>query len=109
MNCANHPERERTAFCQNCGKPLCQECARAVGASVFCEQCLAARLSGQQPSGQPFPGPSTAPPDAAFAGGPYPPTPGAPNPMLAALLGIIPGVGAMYNGQFAKGIVHLII
>jgi hypothetical protein len=28
---------------------------------------------------------------------------------MAAILGIIPGVGAMYNGQFAKGIVHLII
>jgi hypothetical protein len=29
--------------------------------------------------------------------------------VLAALLGLIPGVGAMYNGQFAKGIVHLAI
>jgi TM2 domain-containing membrane protein YozV len=28
---------------------------------------------------------------------------------LAAILGFIPGVGAMYNGQFAKGIVHLIV
>ena len=25
------------------------------------------------------------------------------------LLGFIPGVGAMYNGQFAKGVVHLIV
>jgi TM2 domain-containing membrane protein YozV len=32
-----------------------------------------------------------------------------PNPGLAALLGFIPGVGAMYNGQYAKGVVHLII
>ena len=40
---------------------------------------------------------------------PPPPTPGAPNPGLAALLGLIPGVGAMYNGQYAKGIVHLIV
>ncbi len=29
--------------------------------------------------------------------------------MLAGLLGLIPGVGAMYNGQFAKGIVHVVI
>jgi len=36
------------------------------------------------------------------------PTPG-PNPGLAALLGFIPGVGAMYNGQYAKGVVHLIV
>ncbi len=35
--------------------------------------------------------------------------PAEPNPGLAALLGFIPGVGAMYNGQYAKGVVHLIV
>jgi hypothetical protein len=29
--------------------------------------------------------------------------------MLAALLGFIPGVGAMYNGQYAKAIAHVVI
>jgi hypothetical protein len=28
---------------------------------------------------------------------------------LAAILGFIPGVGAMYNGEFAKGFVHVLI
>jgi len=32
-----------------------------------------------------------------------------PSPVLAAMLGLIPGVGAMYNGQFAKGIAHIVI
>jgi hypothetical protein len=32
-----------------------------------------------------------------------------PSPVLAAFLGFIPGVGAMYNGQFAKGIAHFVI
>ena len=122
MNCANHPDRERVAFCQNCGKPLCQECTRTVGSAVFCEPCLAAKLAGA--GSQPAGGTYTAGP----AGGTYtysgseagvnytvngiipPPTPpGAPNPGLAALLGFIPGVGAMYNGQYAKGIVHLVV
>ena len=40
---------------------------------------------------------------------PPPPAVGGPNPLLAALLGAIPGVGAMYNGQFAKGIAHIAI
>jgi TM2 domain-containing membrane protein YozV len=35
--------------------------------------------------------------------------PGAPNPTLAAVLGVIPGVGAMYNGQFLKGLAHVMI
>ena len=55
MNCANHPDRERIAFCQNCGKPLCQECARTVGSAVFCEPCLAARLAeARGPLGWPY-------------------------------------------------------
>jgi hypothetical protein len=34
---------------------------------------------------------------------------GAPNPIAAAVLGLIPGVGAMYNGQFFKGLIHVVI
>jgi len=101
MNCANHPDRERVAFCQNCGKPLCTECVRNVGTSVFCEPCLTARVtSTAPPTGYGYP---TAPPTAP------PVMPGEPNPGIAALLGFIPGVGAMYNEQYAKGIVHLVV
>jgi hypothetical protein len=101
MNCANHPDRERVAFCQNCGKPLCSECIRNVGSSIFCEPCFAARMSGKVPP-------------AAYGYGGVPPVvppvvPGEPNPGIAALLGFIPGVGAMYNEQYAKGIVHLMV
>jgi hypothetical protein len=32
-----------------------------------------------------------------------------PNPSAAAVLGLIPGVGAMYNGQFFKGLIHVVI
>jgi hypothetical protein len=35
--------------------------------------------------------------------------PGAPNPILAGILGFIPGVGAMYNGQFVKAFAHVVI
>ncbi len=40
-----------------------------------------------------------------------PPAPfeGDAKPGLALFLGMIPGVGAMYNGQFVKGIVHAMI
>jgi hypothetical protein len=31
------------------------------------------------------------------------------SPGLAFLLGLIPGVGAIYNGQYAKGLVHAVI
>jgi len=32
-----------------------------------------------------------------------------PNPALAFLLGWIPGVGAIYNGQYAKGLIHALV
>ena len=31
------------------------------------------------------------------------------SPGLAFVLGLIPGVGAIYNGQYAKGLVHVVI
>jgi len=34
---------------------------------------------------------------------------GTPHPLLAAVLGFIPGVGAMYNGQYPKAIAHVLI
>lgn len=90
------------AFCQNCGKPLDKEAVRAVGSSVFCEPCLAARIHG---SASPFAANnwvSSAWPPSGLA-------PTTPNPGLATLLGFIPGVGAMYNEQYGKGLVHLIV
>lgn len=104
----SHPDRP-VAFCQNCGKPLNRETVRIVGPATFCEPCLAARLAGTPVT----PGYSAGfpPSDAtASAGWAVPPSPlDQPNPGLAALLGFIPGVGAMYNGQYAKGIIHLIV
>ena len=131
MNCANHSDRENTAFCQNCGKPLCQECTRAVGAAVYCEPCLAAKLAGATavppPGAYGYSDPTAGvnvsgtaaggsysyvdPASGVYASGVIPAQPphGAPNPVLAAFLGFIPGVGAMYNEQYAKGGVHLIV
>ena len=100
MNCINHPDTPSVNFCQNCGKPLCAQCVRSVSGMVYCEPCLAARL-GVPPAGtQPVPG--TVPAN-------YSPVAGSQSPLLAGLLGFIPGVGAMYNGQFAKGLVHVVI
>jgi hypothetical protein len=86
----------RVGFCQDCGKPLTAETVRAVGTGVFCEPCLTARV-GVPPVGA-----------VPLAGAPVPAF-GEANPVLAAFLGLIPGVGAMYNGQYSKGFAHLII
>jgi hypothetical protein len=99
MNCVNHPEAAVTAFCQNCGKGLCAQCSREVQGNVFCEPCLAARVTGAAAPGAP----------GAYPPGYTPPPMGAPNPGTATILGFIPGVGAMYNGQYIKAIVHVLV
>src|SRR5207245_2128140 len=49
-------------------------------------------------------------PQAAATARAYPVEPPADtHPGLAFVLGLIPGVGAIYNGQYAKGLVHAIV
>jgi TM2 domain-containing membrane protein YozV len=110
MNCINHPDLPVAAYCQNCGKALCSQCVRSVSGVIYCEQCLAAKLGY---GGTGYGSPGSAPyagnaPGAAYAV-PGVVTSGGPNPGTAAFLGFIPGVGAMYNGQFIKGLVHVLV
>jgi TM2 domain-containing membrane protein YozV len=91
MDCVNHIGVSATAYCQNCGKALCAGCVRSAAAGqILCEPCWMAWQSLQQPFVTPRAG-------------------GEPNPAVAAVLGLIPGVGAMYNGQFVKGLIHVVI
>ena len=89
MDCVNHSGVTATAYCQTCGKPLCANCVRnAAGGQILCEPCQASWQAFQQPFVVP---------------------PSGPHPSAAAILGLIPGVGAMYNGQFFKGLIHVVI
>jgi LiaI-LiaF-like transmembrane region/B-box zinc finger len=101
MNCAVHNQTQAVAYCRTCGKALCEDCKRDVMGAIYCEPCIAARLQGQ-----PVPPRAAVPPPPPPA---VPRVPGTPNPGVAAMLGFIPGVGAMYNGQFAKAFVHVVI
>jgi hypothetical protein len=108
MNCANHPEIQATAFCRACGKPVCGECRRDAFGTVYCAEHLPV---------------AAAPPPGTGAGAPPPPPPSSPydaaappprgyahvSPGIALVLGFIPGVGAIYNGQYSKGILHAVI
>jgi hypothetical protein len=97
MNCAVHTQTQAVAYCRTCGKALCEDCKRDVMGAVYCEPCIAARLQGNA-----VPGAAVPPPPMAR-------TQGAPSPVIAGLLGFIPGVGAMYNGQFTKAFAHVVI
>jgi len=92
MNCFNHAEAPNVAFCIRCGHALCNACIRTVRGSVYCETCLGELVEGKA-------GPSTHRSELVAGG----------NPGAAFALGLIPGVGAIYNGEFVKAAVHILI
>src|SRR5438105_4911487 len=100
MNCSTHPQQVASAYCRTCGRGLCPECQHNVRGVIYCEDCLAAHLGPAAPP----PGAGQAIPEQGI-----PPVMRLPSPGLAAVLGFIPGVGAMYNGQFVKGLAHVAI
>src|SRR5579864_2811321 len=114
MNCATHSDTAAVAFCRTCGKPLCNQCTRDVRGVIYCEACLAARMEGTAPAAGLVPPVQTVYPPVGTASsspGPRPPLNTGPNPALAGILaGFFPiGVGAVYTGQYAKGLSHLVI
>ena len=131
MNCANHPEATATAFCRECGKPMCGECQCPAVGSVYCQDHVPAASPLMPPPLFPadpprpsagfsqssytsqtgpaaprtYDSPYTAPVGTPVMTGPNPNV----HPALALVLGFIPGVGAIYNGQYAKGLIHAVV
>jgi hypothetical protein len=66
---------------------------------IYCESCLAERLHGVLPQ------PTAAQP--AMNQGPVQAAGSGPNPALAGILSIFPGVGTVYCGQYVKGLAYM--
>lgn len=112
MNCATHSDTAAVAFCRTCGKPLCNNCTRDVRGVIYCEACLAARMEGTAPAAGFVPPTQTVyPPVGSASAAPRQPLNTGPNPAVAGILaGFFPiGVGAVYTGQYAKGLAHLVV
>jgi len=87
---------------------MCADCRRIVGGSIYCAEHapISPPTAGFLPPSPPSPPvPPSASPYAAD-GRSYDP---GSHPIVALLLGFIPGVGAIYNGQYAKGLIHAVI
>ncbi len=121
MNCAKHNEVQATAFCRDCGKALCDACQTKSLGTVFCEEHRPMETIARPNDpiyGRPEYSPYTAAPMAPPPQQMLPPMPtqrpstppaSGVSPGLAFILGWIPGVGAIYNGQYAKGLVHALL
>jgi len=80
--CHIHNKRLAVDKCSKCEVPLCADCATTFRGHVLCHAC--SPEGRKPPKGKP----------SYYR-----------NPVLAAILSIIPGFGQFYNGQLLKGII----
>ncbi len=97
MTTASENPKPVTAYCRICGKALTEDTVRMAQGTVYCEEHVPGAAAGE----------GAGPAAGAYGAGELP-NPGV-SPGLAFILGLIPGVGAIYNGQYAKGLVHVLV
>jgi len=93
-------------YCRACGKALDESSVRSASGTIYCQEHV--------PVTHPEPAAALPPP---IAESPYTSRTPPPvtslhsdvSPGVAFALGFIPGVGAIYNGQYAKGLIHVVI
>ncbi|MGH9341636.1 MAG: LiaF transmembrane domain-containing protein [Acidobacteriota bacterium] len=89
MKCYYHPQVDSVQTCAVCRRYLCQACAHTVKGNIYCQDCLV--------SGAELAGIVNTPSFATFS------------PSRAALLALIPGMGAVYNRQYTTAVTHFAI
>jgi hypothetical protein len=89
MKCSYHSTVESREFCGTCSKALCPECSHQIKGKIYCQDCLvrgaewAAAVKDLR-----------IPTDA---------------PKRAAALSLIPGMGAVYNGEYQKAVTQFAV
>ena len=105
MKCAVHSDVDAVGYCRNCGKAMCGTCVRPVRDVLYCEECLAGIV------GIPAPVPAGTTSAEVPAPGVLPPPPArsTSSPGVAFVLGLFPGLGAVYNGEYNKALIHIVV
>lgn len=87
MKCFYHPDIESANACTVCSKLLCVSCSHSVKGKIYCQDCL---IQGAELAAL-----ARRPQFANYS------------PSRAALFGLIPGIGAVYNRQYSKAVAHV--
>jgi hypothetical protein len=89
MKCSYHPTTEATELCSACNRPLCPECAHQIKSKIYCQDCLVRGAEW-----------------AAAVKDLHIPR---DSPKRAAACAIIPGIGAVYNGEYMKALTYFAV
>lgn len=89
-------------YCRACGKALDAASVCHAQGAIYCQEHVPMEPSEATPSPYAARSPYTGAPAPDVANPEV-------SPPLAFVLGFIPGVGAIYNGQYVKGLIHVAI
>lgn len=95
MNCAYHIRNPAVVQCNSCARPLCPACDHRIRGFPFCQDCIVAGVEMLQ--------------QQQSRSARLPIVRRKSSPLVATLLSFVPGLGAAYNGQTSKAIVHFAI
>lgn len=96
MNCAYHLTNRAVVQCSRCTRPLCPACDHRIRGFPYCQDCIVAGVESLQHQQARVAAKSVVRRKSS--------------PFVALLLSFIcPGLGAAYNGQTAKALVHFTI
>src|SRR5215475_5271843 len=93
MNCVFHPTNPSSARCSACERPLCPACDHRIKGIPCCQDCIVIGIETLRRSG---------------SGAQRIVQQDDKSPLIAPLLGLIPGLGAAYNGQNIKALTHFL-
>jgi len=94
MNCAYHSKNPAVVECNRCTRALCSACDHRIRGFPYCQDCIVAGVEILQQHSI-----SNVLPVLRRNN----------SPLIATLLSFVPGLGAAYNGQTSKAIVHFSI
>src|SRR5215510_7284488 len=96
MICNYHPKNSATVQCSQCVRPLCPACDHRIRGFPFCQDCIVAGVEMLRAQQSRLTDPHVIRRKTS--------------PFVATLLSLfVPGLGAAYNGQTSKAIVHFAI
>src|SRR5947209_3426945 len=88
MYCSYHTTSVARVQCSSCARPLCRACDHRIKGSVYCQDCIVLGVEGLSRNYYSYKPRGRA--------------------RWAALFALLPGMGAVYNRQNIKGVVHFV-
>ena len=101
MHCVFHPANAATIHCSGCNRPLCASCDHRIKGYPHCEDCIVRGVEILRRA--PQTGDWTGAQQMISA-----PPVDKPSSKKAVLFGLFPGLGAVYNRQNLKALVHFL-